>query len=223
MTQTALNSGDPRFLSFEGGEGAGKSTQIKLLSAWLTENCMDHIITREPGGAPGAELIRDLLLKGDTDRWQPMTEALLMTASRAEHVARTIKPALEAGKWVLCDRFFDSTIAYQGYARGLGGPEMRDLQTLALGAFQPDLTFVFDIEVEKGLMRARGREDERLSKSEMEDRFERMDITFHKALHSAFLKFVEDEPERCIRVDADGTPDEVQRRLRSALIDHLSQ
>lgn len=223
MPDMLIDTAGPQFLSFEGGEGAGKSTQIKLLSAWLSDNGVKHIVTREPGGAPGAELIRDLLLKGDTDRWQPMTEALLMTASRAEHVARTIKPALEAGQWVLCDRFFDSTIAYQGYARGLGGAEMRALQSLALGTFQPDLTFVFDIAVEKGLLRARGREGERVSKSEMEDRFERMDISFHKALHAAFLKFVEDEPDRCIRIDADGSADEVQKRLRAALTSRLAK
>lgn len=212
----------PQFISFEGGEGAGKSTQIKLASQWLTDRGVEHVLTREPGGSPGAELIRDLLVKGETDRWEAMTEALLMTASRAEHVAKTIKPALAAGKWVLCDRFFDSTIAYQGAARGLGMTAMRDLQSLALGSFEPDATFILDLPVRDGLERARGREDEKITASDMEDRFERMGLPFHLAIHQGFMALAEQEPDRCHVVDATRTIDVIHVDICSRLERYIS-
>lgn len=211
----------PQFVTFEGGEGAGKSTQIDLVSIWLKDKGIEHVVTREPGGSPGAEIIRDILVKGATDRWQPMTEALLMTAARAEHVSRTIKPALENGKWVLCDRFFDSTVAYQGAARGLGMPEMRNLQSLALGSFQPDLTFIFDLPVKQGLARARGRENEKEIDMDKEDRFERMDLTFHLALHQGFLAIADLEPDRCKVIDAMRSIDAIHVDICSQLEEHI--
>ena len=209
----------PQFISFEGGEGAGKSTQIALLSAWLDQQGIAHIVTREPGGSVGAELIRDLLVKGATDRWEPMTEALLMTASRTEHIYRTILPALEAGKWVLCDRFFDSTIAYQGAARGLGMDKMRQLQTLAFGEIAPHITFFLDIPVVEGLMRARGREGDKETEVSREDRFERMDTTFHEALHEGFTRLAQQEPARIHLINAAQSISDIQSDIRT----HLQQ
>ena len=137
---TGLHKDTPKFITLEGGEGAGKSTQIKLLNDWLLEQGLATCLTREPGGSPGAEEIRNLVLKGATDRWSGITEAMLITAGRAEHVENRIKPALEKGEWVVCDRFFDSSIAYQGAGRGVGVERVKELQTLALGDFTPDLT-----------------------------------------------------------------------------------
>ena len=147
-----------KFISLEGGEGAGKTTQIKMLADTLKAAGFDPVITREPGGAPGAEMIRSLLVEGDIDRWQPMTEALLHFAARLEHVRETIAPALEEGQWVVSDRFSDSTIAYQGYGHDLGQETMARLHELVLGGFQTDLTLILDIPVEAGLARAGKRE-----------------------------------------------------------------
>lgn len=204
----------PRFISLEGGEGAGKSTQIRLLSDWMENLGFSICTTREPGGSPGAEEIRDLLLKGEGDRWASMTEALLMAASRAEHVERRVKPALNAGDWVLCDRFFDSSVAYQGAGRGLGMERVKALQTMALGDFKPDLTLILDLPVEVGLGRAKAREAE---KTDSEDRFENLDISFHETLRNAYLKIAADEPDRCVVIDADKTPDALQVEIRSII------
>ncbi|SDD66886.1 MULTISPECIES: dTMP kinase [Kordiimonas] len=202
----------PKFISFEGGEGAGKSTQIKLLAKWLTGRGVEVVMTREPGGSTGAEEIRELLVKGETDRWTPMSEALLMTAARAEHVERTIKPALKRGVWVLCDRFFDSTIAYQGGARGLGIDKMRELQDMALHGLTPDLTFILDLPVDVGLARACGREALR---EDREDRFERMNFAFHENIRDAYLKIAESEPDRCVVIDANRDITTLQNDLRA--------
>lgn len=212
-----------QFISFEGGEGAGKSTQIALLSTWLEDKGVDHIITREPGGSAGAELIRDLLVKGATDRWEPMTEALLMTASRTEHIHRTILPALSEGKWVLCDRFFDSTIAYQGAARGLGMDNMRQLQTLAFGDVAPDITFFLNIPVVEGLIRARGREGDKQLESAREDRFERMDTSFHEALHDGFVRLAEQETDRIKVIDASNSISDIQLDIREYLQQKMNE
>ena len=189
-----------RFITLEGGEGAGKSTQIRLLADRLEQAGIAVRTTREPGGAPGSELIRDLIVKGAVDRWTPMTEALLITAARAEHVARLIRPALDQGQWVLCDRFFDSTVAYQGAARGLGMTEMTQLQQLALGSFAPDLTLILDLPVDVGLARAVRRE---AGRTDGEDRFERMGQDFHSRLRRAYLEIAGQETARCQVIDAD--------------------
>ncbi|HIC29927.1 MAG TPA: dTMP kinase, partial [Rhodospirillales bacterium] len=192
-----------KFISLEGGEGAGKTTQIKMLADTLKAAGFDPVITREPGGAPGAEMIRSLLVEGDIDRWQPMTEALLHFAARLEHVRETIAPALEEGQWVVSDRFSDSTIAYQGYGHDLGQETMARLHELVLGGFQTDLTLILDIPVEAGLARAGKREAGKIEAGESagEDRYERMDLDFHRRLRDGFLGIARRNSERCLIVD----------------------
>ncbi|NVJ69355.1 MAG: dTMP kinase [Alphaproteobacteria bacterium] len=207
-----MNDFSPKFITFEGGEGAGKSTQIRLLAKWLTGRGVEVCMTREPGGAPGAEQIRELLVKGDTDRWTPMAEALLMTAARAEHVERTIKPALKKGMWVLCDRFSDSTIAYQGGARNLGIKQMQNLQEIALHGLKPDLTFILDLPVDVGLARAVGREALR---EDREDRFERMNYAFHENIRGSYLEIAKADAERYIVLDANRDITSLQNDLRA--------
>lgn len=215
---TEISRLPPKFISLEGGEGAGKSTQIKMLKGWLEGLGVKVCLTREPGGSSSAEQIRELLVTGDADRWTPMTEALLMAASRAEHVERTIKPALEAGQWVLCDRFFDSSIAYQGAGRSLGVDKIGNLQRIAIGDFAPDLTVILDLPVEIGLARAVAREG---GKAVSEDRFESLSITFHETLRAAFLRIAESEPTRCQVVDANRTPDDLQKEVKRVISERL--
>ncbi|TNE66896.1 MAG: dTMP kinase [Alphaproteobacteria bacterium] len=212
-------AGVAKFITLEGGEGVGKSTQIRLLSDWLRGQGIAVCQTREPGGAPGAELIRNLLVTGEGDRWTPMAEALLVTAARAEHVERTVKPALARGHWVICDRFLDSTVAYQGAGRGLGMVEMADLQRLALRGFKPDLTIVLDMPVEVGLERALGREAGKAS--DMEDRFEKLDIGFHRALRQAFLDIAANEQDRCAVIDAAQPIEVLQQAIRTLVADRF--
>lgn len=202
------------FISLEGGEGTGKSTQITLLTDRLKKHGIDIVTTREPGGCDSAELIRDFVLKGDTDRWTPMTEALLFTAARKEHTERVILPALKSGVWVVTDRYFDSTLAYQGGGHNLGIAKMRELTRLALDDFEPELTVILDIDVEVGLRRANNRE---LETSSGEDRFERMGTPFHETLRQTLLTVAEREPERCIVVDATGDIETVHGRIWDAV------
>ncbi|MBC8337555.1 MAG: dTMP kinase [Rhodospirillales bacterium] len=199
-----------KFITLEGGEGAGKSTQIRLLSNALERAGQEAVTTREPGGAPGAEIIRSLLVEGAVDRWQPMTEALLHFAARVEHVQATIMPALAAGRWVISDRFSDSTVAYQGYGHDLGQSDMAALHKLVLGEFQPDLTVILDIPVEDGLARAGHRET---AEGEGEDRYERMGNDFHSRLRDGFLDIARRNPERCAVLDAAGTPEKVHAEI----------
>ena len=192
----------PCFITIEGGEGSGKSTQIKLLSTRLTAKGIGHITTREPGGSPGADIIRSLLVTGDVARWDGMTEALLHFAARRDHVEKIIKPALAASLWVLCDRFFDSTIAYQGYGHGLSLQALEELRKISIDDFYPDLTFVIDLPVEVGLARAKQRAD-------AEDRYEKMKIEFHHRMRQGFLNIVEAEPARCVMINGDDSIDRV--------------
>ena len=171
-----------RFISFEGGEGSGKSTQLRRLAARLSAQDVTIIITREPGGTPGAEDIRSLLVEGEPGRWDGRVEALLVNAARADHVARLIRPALAEGKWVLCDRYVHSTLAYQGAARGLDDAELRRLHAFATGDLWPDLTIVLDVDPALGLARAAGR-------AGGEARFEGEPPAFHKAVRERFLSF----------------------------------
>ena len=187
-----------KFVTFEGGEGAGKSTQARLLKMALEAREHSVVLTREPGGAPGAEDIRTLLVQGDPDRWTPLSETLLFLAARADHVARTIEPALAQGQWVISDRFSDSTFVYQGVARGLGMERVRHLQHMAFGDFAPDLTLILDLSPDQGLNRAAGRP----SQANQENRFERFDLKFHRRLREGFLKLAADEPKRCAVIDA---------------------
>ncbi|HRQ82539.1 MAG TPA: dTMP kinase [Azospirillaceae bacterium] len=191
-----------RFITLEGGEGAGKSTQARRLAEALAARGVDCLLTREPGGSPGAEEIRALLVNGEPGRWSPTTEALLLTAARRDHLERTVQPALAAGRWVVCDRFSDSTLAYQGYGAGLPLDDLRTLFRLALGDFMPDLTLVFDLPVDVGLGRATAR-------AGGEDRFERMGRDFHQRLRDGFRAIAAAEPERCAVIDAGADIDAV--------------
>ena len=203
-----------RFITIEGGEGAGKSTQVRRLAAWLGDAGKDVLATREPGGSPGAEVIRELLVTGEVGRWPPVTEALLHYAARRDHLDRVIEPALAAGRWVISDRYADSTMAYQGYAQHLGRPWVEALHRLAAGAVTPDLTLILDLPVAAGLQRA-------VARSGSEDRYERMDTTFHHTLRAAFQDIAAREPERCIVVDGQGAPDAVHQRITSVVGERL--
>lgn len=196
------------FISFEGGEGAGKSTQIRLLGEALEKTGHSVLLTREPGGSVGAEEIRSLLVTGESDRWTGMTEVLLHFAARADHLERVIRPALAAGTWVLCDRFVDSTMAYQGIAQGLGKDTVNTLSKLVVASTMPDLTLILDLPVEDGLARAG-------SRGGAEDRYEKMGQVFHQNLRQAFLDIAEGEPDRCKVIDATEEVDAVHRAIWS--------
>jgi len=183
------------FISFEGGDGAGKSTQIRLLAERLRNAGREVVLTREPGGSPGGEVIRRLLVEGDKDRWSAMTDALLVYAARRDHLEKTILPALAHGAIVLTDRFSDSTTAYQGVAGNLGTEVSGVLERLVVGDDMPDLTIILDVPVTEGLERA-GRRDGK------EDRYESKGSAFQKKVRQAFLQIAKDNPERCIVIDA---------------------
>jgi dTMP kinase len=199
-----------KFITFEGGEGSGKSTQIRLLFEVIKKVGQAVLITREPGGSPSAEQIREILVSGSIDRWQPMTEALLNYAARAEHLAHTVEPSLKAGTWVLSDRFADSTIAYQGYGHRLDLKKLTDLQKIVLGDFKPDLTIILDLPVKDGLRRA-------TSRGGNEDRYEKMDQSFHHRLRGGFLEIANTETDRCVVIDATRSIDAVRQSVLSAL------
>lgn len=205
-----------RFVTFEGGEGAGKSTQVRLLSERLTARGLDVITTREPGGTPGAEAIRGLLVTGDTGRWAPMTEALLHFAARSEHLDKVILPGLHEGKWVVSDRFADSTMAYQGDGQGVGREVIEVLYDLVAGSFMPDLTIILDMPVGAGLARA-GKRNGGSEPGNTEDRYERMGHAFHARLRNAFLDIAAREPDRCVVIDATRDIDAVANDIWQAL------
>jgi dTMP kinase len=199
-----------RFITFEGGEGAGKSTQVQRLAARLKAGGHEVVTTREPGGSPGAESIRDLVLRGDADRWSPLTETLLMYASRRDHIERVIRPALARGAWVICDRFADSTRAYQGAAGGVDPVFITALETYILEATRPDLTLVFDLPAETGLERAHAR-------AGAEMRFESKGMAFHERLRAGFQAIAAAEPDRCAVIDATATMDGVEAAVWAAV------
>ncbi|MDG1286438.1 MAG: dTMP kinase [Rickettsiales bacterium] len=200
-----------RFISFEGGEGCGKSTQVKLLSGALTERGIEHIVTREPGGTPLAERIRPLLVEAQSTQedWNPLAETLLFLAARVQHVQEKIKPALAAGQWVICDRFTDSTLVYQGVGKGLGIEYLQNLQQQLLPDFAPDKTVLLDISPQEGLARA-------ASRAEGEDRFEKLAISFHQKLREGFLKLA--QAEHFSTIDATQTIDQVQAQVLEAVL-----
>ncbi len=201
----------PQFITFEGGEGSGKSTQIRLLHQELVSREIQVGLTREPGGSEGAEEIRELLVNGDKGRWDAWSETLLLWAARRDHVENVVKPALARGSWVLCDRFFDSTIAYQGYAGGLPIGDLRRLQEMILGNFAPTKTIFFDIDPKIGLERTVERG---LGK---EGRFESFDLTFHQRLYDGFKELALQEPDRIVTVDANQPVESVQRDVLKAV------
>lgn len=186
--------GQGRFITLEGGEGTGKSTLARGLGEALRAQGLDVVLTREPGGAPGADAIRSLLVRGDANRWSPKEEALLFAAARLNHLEHTIRPSLARGAWVLCDRYIDSTRAYQVGGGGLDPRILDDLNAL-IDARAPDLTLVLDIEVGAGLARSRGHDAG-------EDRFERMNPDFHARVRAEFLAIAQREPKRCTVIDA---------------------
>lgn len=203
-----------KFITFEGGEGSGKSTQIKRLAASLQDAGIDVLTTREPGGSPASEEIRNMLVSGAVDRWSPMSEVLLNYAARDMHMNVTIRPALDKGAWVLCDRFFDSTLAYQGYGGGVALERIAEIRHAVLGDFAPDLTLILDLPVDEGLARAGKRLSE---KDSAEDRFERMENDFHHRLRDGFLEIAQSEPGRCRVIDASGDVDTVSARIRATV------
>jgi dTMP kinase len=209
-------SGRGKFISFEGGEGSGKSTQIKMLAERLAAAKLRAIVTREPGGSPGAEIIRHLVLSGMGKLLGPEAETLLFAAARDDHVHAVIQPALSQGTWVLCDRFSDSTRAYQGRLGQVSPDVLNAMQRVTIGNLKPDLTIILDIPVEVGLKRAAARRG-----SGTPDRFEAENIQFHQDLRDAYKQIAAEDPQRCVLIDANADAETVSGRIWKALRDHL--
>ena len=203
-----------RFITLEGGEGAGKSTQIQVIKDYLLTRGNDVVVTREPGGTSEGQEIRNLLVSGDKDKWSPLSETLLILADRAAHLERVIRPALAEGKYVVCDRFFDSTKAYQGVAGGLGLDVIHNLQRPVLGTTLPDVTLLLDIDPEKGLRRAQERGGEL--------RFESKTLAYHRTLRNAFLDLAAQEPDRIFVIDADRDVEAVSADILAVLDERLN-
>jgi dTMP kinase len=199
------------FITLEGGEGGGKSTQARMLRDALLVRKHDVLLTREPGGSPGAEVIRALLVQGDANRWDGITEALLLNAARHDHVTKTIKPAMAKGQIVISDRFADSTLAYQGFGHGIDMVTLKDLQRAAIGDFAPSLTLILDMPVEEGLRRA-------MARGGAEVRYESMAVEFHRRLRDGYLAIAKDAPERCKVIDANRSIDEVHAEILTAVL-----
>jgi dTMP kinase len=204
-----------RFVTLEGGEGVGKSTQAKALAAALRDRGLDVIETREPGGSPGAEAIRGLLLEGEVDRWSAEAEALLFAAARSDHVTRTIKPALEAGKWVICDRFLDSSLAYQGGAGGVGIDAVTKLHEIGSGGLLPDRTLLLELPQFDASFRTFARDHGQ------SDRVTRRGEEYHGGVAQSFHALADRHPDRYRVINAEGTVEEVSARLLAALEDLL--
>jgi len=205
-----------KFITFEGGEGAGKSTQAAILAQRLRRAGVNVLQTREPGGTPRAEAIREILLSGKAKKFGPLGEAVLFYAARESHLELAIRPALERGTWVICDRFSDSTRAYQGAAGGLPLYAIETIDRAVVGSTQPDLTIVFDLPPELGLKRAAERKVQSASGEAGEnvpDRFETMNMAFHRSLREEFLSIAKAEPKRCVVVDASETPLRVEDKI----------
>lgn len=206
------------FITFEGGEGSGKSTQIKLLKDYFEKQGYLVEITREPGGSAGAEEIRNLLLRGGVDRWDKKTEILLFLAARRDHLVKKILPALKEGKIVLSDRFHDSTVAYQCFGYGFDEEIYKNVDSLyrfIADDFKPDLTVILDINPKLGIERSIKRE------GNIEQRFEKMDISFHQNIKEAFLKLAEKEPNRFIVINAENNIDEIHKEIKSKIQERL--
>jgi dTMP kinase len=204
-----------KFITLEGGEGAGKSTQARLLAAWLGEKGISAQLTREPGGTPGAEEIRNLLVTGAVGRWDSLTETLLHYAARREHMARLILPALDSGQWIICDRFIDSTTAYQGYGQGIDLGTIARLRETVLGGFAPDLTLILDVSPETRRARTAARPGN-------EDRYERMNEAFHDRVRAGFHAIAQAEPGRCAVIAADQGIEAVSAALKDAVAKRLN-
>ncbi|KJC35636.1 thymidylate kinase [Bradyrhizobium sp. LTSPM299] len=205
-----------RFITFEGGEGSGKSTQIRKLAERLDTAKLRAIVTREPGGSPGAEIIRHLVLSGMGKLLGPDAETLLFAAARDDHVRTVILPALDQGIWVLCDRFFDSTRAYQGHLGQVLPGLLNAMQRVTIGDLKPDLTIILDVPVEIGLQRAAARRGNAAA-----DRFEAEDVKFHQDLREAYRQIAAEDPQRCVLIDATADPDTVASQVWTALREHV--
>jgi dTMP kinase len=216
MAGAKKDQGRGRFITFEGGEGSGKSTQIKTLAERLNGAELRTIVTREPGGSPGAEIIRHLLLSGMGKLLGPEAETLLFTAARDDHVHAVIEPALDQGVWVLCDRFFDSTRAYQGRLGKVEPAVLNAMQRVTIGDLKPDLTIILDIPVEIGMQRAAARRG-----AGAPDRFEAEDVKFHEGLRDAYRQIAAAEPQRCVLIDANAAPGVVAARVWTAVRDRF--
>jgi len=210
--------GRARFITFEGGEGSGKTNHSRRLADWLKAQGKDIVLTREPGGTPGAEEIRKLLVQGEAARWEPMTEALLHFAARRDHVAKVIQPALARGAWVISDRFVDSTVAYQGYGHRLGAEPIELLRKLVLGDFAPGLTLLFDVPVSLGLQRAGKRN---VAAAQGDARYESMGEAFHARVRDGFLAIARAEPGRVTVIDSSRPVEEVADDVLAALRTHF--
>jgi len=204
-----------RFITLEGGEGAGKSTQIARLSEWLRQKGRTVVTTREPGGSPGAEMIRKLLVEGPAERWDGTTEALLHFAARRDHLRSTVWPALKRGDWVISDRFADSTVAYQGHGHGLDRAMLDRLYQVAVGDFRPDLTLILDLPIEAGLARAAARRGS-------ETRYESLPKDFHARVQAGFLEIARREADRCVVIDATQGIDAVAAAIARAVSERLA-
>jgi dTMP kinase len=216
MAGAKKDSRHGRFITFEGGEGSGKSTQIKTLAERLNGTELRTIVTREPGGSPGAEIIRHLLLSGMGKLLGPEAETLLFAAARDDHVHAVIEPALDQGTWVLCDRFFDSTRAYQGRLGKVDPGVLNAMQRVTIGDLKPDLTIILDVPVEVGMQRAAARRG-----TGVPDRFEAEDVKFHEGLRDAYRQIAADEPQRCLLIDANAAPGVVAARVWTAVRDRF--
>jgi dTMP kinase len=203
-----------RFITLEGGEGAGKSTQIARLKSWLEGRGHRVLATREPGGSPGAEMIRKLLVEGPVERWDGTTEALLHFAARREHLRSTVWPALKRGDWVLSDRFADSTLAYQGYGHGIDRAIFQQLYDVAVGDFRPHLTIMLDLPIDTGLARAAARRG-------TETRYESLPRDFHERVRTGFREIASREPRRCVVIDATGDVDTIAAAIADAVKQRL--
>ena len=219
MAETKIKRapGRGRFITFEGGEGSGKSTQIKKLAERLEASSLRALITREPGGSPGAEIIRHLVLSGMGRLLGPDAETLLFAAARDDHVRTVIQPALGQGTWVLCDRFSDSTRVYQGRLGHVSPELLNALQRVTIGDLKPDLTFILDVPVEVGLNRAAVRRG-----NSAPDRFESEDVRFHQELREGYREIAAAEPERCVLIDATADVDTVAAQIWPVLRARLS-
>ena len=214
--------GRARFVTFEGGEGVGKSTQVKRLVASLGRSAIAAVRTREPGGTPKAEAIRSLILQGRSESWGPGAEAVLFAAARLDHVNQLIAPNLESGKWVISDRFHDSTRAYQGLTGGVDEKLINGLEELALNGHKPDLTIVLDMDPALAFERVAQRALDEGTPGAA-DRFEKEDIEWHRRLRNAFLAIARSNPDRCLVIDADRSEDALEEEIWHAVTERFPE
>lgn len=202
----------PLFISIEGGDGAGKGTQIRLLTKWLHAQKIKFLLTREPGGCPSAETVRSLVVEGEDDDWDGVSELLLYSAARREHIRKTIVPALERGHWVISDRFADSTTVYQGEGRGVPYGDIEKIHDMVIGKNWPDLTIILDIDPQVGVTRSKTNVHES-GQVNQETRFENLDLSFHEKVRAGFKKIAQNNVGRCLLINADDTPENVHFKI----------